>query len=83
MKVVKEYWQCDICGAQFKQDHNLAKLKIPSRSYDCEGKGWTKSFKSLDLCEGCLDKLWEICDEKFATVKDCYGIVVIKHFSKD
>ena len=80
MKVVKEYWQCDICGQQYKQDGKLAKIKLPSRQFDCEGRSWSKGFCELDLCEDCLDVFWHMCDDLFATVNDCYGIEVTKHF---
>lgn len=81
MKVVEEYWKCDVCGQKIGiVDNGFLKVKVPARKYDCEGKQWSKGFAEIDLCHKCGNAFWDISDTRFATVTDYYSISAVKHY---
>lgn len=83
-KVEFTEYKCDVCGKVFrinkdsniKEPKELIRISVPVRSYDCEGKNYSKGMGDIDICSNCFDRYWEYVQKKYK-VSDCYGIEVV------
>lgn len=73
MVTTKMICKCDICGAEVDNAGKLARLKIPCRVFDCEGRSSTASFRNVDMCSRCITKYETVVFNHFGTLYDTMG----------
>lgn len=73
--ITKTIYKCDICGKE-SEEKKLHAVDVPVKAYDCEGRSWSKGFRRVDMCDRCYEAFWNVSQDYFAEVSDCYGIKV-------
>lgn len=74
-KEITEFY-CDVCGKKVKESELIVRY-LPVRLFDSEGvcTEYTQE-KKFEVCEECRKAYEKILFDKFAYIKDCYGISV-------
>lgn len=54
----------------------LKNVSIPGKSYDCEGKSFSKRMIQVDMCEKCCDYFWDFVQEKYDVSETICGVEI-------
>ena len=69
---------CDCCKKEFQFDNKvknspLREVYIPSKIFDCEGRGYTKGISKVELCDDCYSEFWDYVQQKYK-VEELYDV---------
>ena len=74
--------KCDICGDGFrvevgkKTNQSLKVVDMPVKSYDCEGRNYSKSMHPVDMCDKCFEEYWTFVQSKYDISSTVSGLDV-------
>lgn len=63
--------KCDVCGDNFRiakgssTTRKFKKVDIPSKTYDCEGRNYSRGMSTVDMCDKCFDEFWTFVNNRY------------------
>ena len=76
-------YKCDVCGKDHRFDKSwfglktppLKEVEVPIKTYDCEGRNFSKRMGKIDMCDECFKNYWEFVQSRY-DISDYYGVKV-------
>lgn len=73
----KTIYTCDRCGLEVGRPSDLKNVAVPARVVNCRTGRIEQVMQEIELCQGCMDELHQLCERQFARVTvSCAGISV-------